>query len=253
LSLYKESIKYSQRSLENLGSPKEYLGIYVLNMDLMGTSYFKLHKIDSSFYCYNQIYNELIEYNQNYKNYKEGFEKYNSPYFNIWLGISKGGLARVMIAKENYEEAIPYLKHNIQQSSIHHQYNDVAKAQNLLAEAYTQLGKSEDAYLLSKDALKNALKKNTLREAIQASKALETYFKQIKRYESAYYYSEKKHFYEREANRAISQSKLLSVTNRLQHEKMEKTITEAENRISQQASTRNLILIISALLLTIFR
>src|SRR5690606_16008525 len=79
----------------------------------------------------------------------------------------------------------------------------------------------------------------------------ETYFKQIKRYESAYYYSEKKHFYEREANRAISQSKLLSVTNRLQHEKMEKTITEAENRISQQASTRNLILIISALLLTI--
>lgn len=251
LSLYNESIRYSQRSLENLGSPKEYLGIYVLNMDLMGTSYFKLHKIDSSFYCYNQIYNELIEYNQNYQNYKEGFDKYNSPYFNTWLGISKGGLARVMIAKENYEEAIPYLKYNIQQSSIHHEYNDVAKAQNLLAEAYTKLGKNQEAYLLSQNALRNSLKKNTLREAIQATKALEFHFKQSGRYDSAYFYSEKKYFYEREASRAINQSKLLSVTNRLQHEKMEKTIAEAENRISQQASTRNLILIICALLLTI--
>jgi len=251
LSLYKESIHFSKKSIENLKSPQENLRIYVLNLDLMGTSYFRLEKIDSSRYCYEQIYKELRNYNLNQNNYKEGFQNYNSHFFNIWLGISQGGIGRVLISEKKYEEAIPYLEYNIAQSKTYDQLNDLAKAENLLAEAYTNLNRNQEAFALRKDALNNALKSNTVREIIVATKGLEQYFKQAGRYDSAYYYNEKKHFYEAQINKAINQSKFLSVTNRLQHEKMQQTIAQAENRINQQTMTRNYILAISALLITI--
>src|SRR5690606_9061542 len=171
--------------------------------------------------------------------------------FNIWLGISQGGIGRVLISEKKYEEAIPYLEYNIAQSKTYDQLNDLAKAENLLAEAYTNLNRNQEAFALRKDALNNALKSNTVREIIVATKGLEQYFKQAGRYDSAYYYNEKKHFYETQVNKAINQSKFLSVTNRLQHEKMQQTIAEAESRINQQTMTRNYILAISALLITI--
>lgn len=251
LSLYKESIHFSKKSIENLKSPQENLGIYVLNMDLMGTSYFRLEKNDSSRYCYDKIYKELRNYNLNQDNYNEGFKIYKSSFFNIWLGISQGGIGRVLISEKKYEEAIPYLDYNIAQSKTHDQLNDLAKAENLLAEAYTHLNQNQKAFALRKNALNNALKSNTVREIISATKGLEQYFKQSGRYDSAYYYNEKKHFYETQVNKAINQSKFLSVTNRLQHEKMQQTIAEAESRINQQTMTRNYILAISALLITI--
>lgn len=251
LSLYKESIHYTKKSLENLKSPTENLGIYILNMDLIGSSYYKLNKIDSSIYYYKEIYNELWKYNQNYKNYKENFGQYNSPFFNVWLGISQGGIGRGLLANEKYEESIPYFEYNILQSRIHDQPNDLAKAQNLLAEAYINLGDKKKSFALRQNAYHNALKSNTIKEILPATIALEKHFKQIGRYDSAYYYSEKKHFYENQVNRVINQSKFLSVTNRLQHEKMEQTIAEAENKIHQQTNTRNIILISTALLLTL--
>lgn len=251
LALYKESIYFSKKSLENLKTPTENLRIYTLNMDLMGTSYFRLNKIDSSRYCYNQIYDELRQYNLFHKNYKEGFQNYDSEFFHIWMGISQGGIGRVLISEKKYNEAISYLDYNIAQSQANDQLSDLAKAQNLLAEVYTNLEQNEKAFRLRRDAFSNALKSNNIREIITATKGLEKHFKQSGRYDSAYYYNEKKHFHEAQVNRAINQSKFLSVTNRLQHEKMQQTIADAESRIIQQTMTRNYILVISALLITI--
>src|SRR5690606_8677020 len=63
LSIYRESIHFINKSLKNLEKPENNLGIYVLNMDLLGSSYYRLNKIDSGMYCYRQIYNQLRDYN----------------------------------------------------------------------------------------------------------------------------------------------------------------------------------------------
>lgn len=249
LSMYRESIHFINKSLKNLEKPENNLGIYVLNMDLLGSSYYRLNKIDSGMYCYRQIYNQLRDYNINYKNYKEGFQNYNSPFFNVWVGISQGGIAKGLVMQEKYDEALPYLEYNVVQSQKYNQPNDVAKAQNLMAEIYFNRNNTPKALELRHSALKNALKKNTLREAIFASRGLEDIFKQQGRFDSAYFYNEKKHFFEKEMSQAINQSKFLSVTNRLQHEKMQNTLEQAEHQITRQTNTRNLILLCSSVIL----
>src|SRR5690606_8978314 len=110
LSMYNESIYYSKKSLKILGSAENNLSSYVWNHDLLGASYYHLNKIDSGMYHYQKIYDQLREYNLNFKNYKEGYNNYDSPYFNIWLGISQGGIAKGLVLQKKYEEAIPYLE-----------------------------------------------------------------------------------------------------------------------------------------------
>lgn len=251
LSMYRESIQFIQKSQENLGSAENNLGIYVLNMDLLGASYYHLRKIDSGNYYYQQIYKQLRHYNTNYTNYKENFKSYNSVFFNVWLGISQGGIAKGLVMQKKYEEAIPYLEYNISQSLIHNQPNDVAKAENLLAEIYTNLNKKDVAFQYRWSALKNAAKRKTLRESIIAAQGLEELYKEKNKFDSAYFYNEQKHLYEREMFQSINHSKFLSVTNRLQHESMQNTIIDAENKITEQKLTRNLILVISVILLSV--
>ncbi len=250
LSMYRESIQFIQKSQINLGSAENNLEIYVLNMDLLGASYYRLEQIDSGSYSYQQIYKQLRHYNRNYKNYHEKFRNYNSPFFNIWMGISQGGIGKGLVMQKKYEEAIPYLQYNISQSQIHDQPNDVSKAENLLAEAYSNLHQNDLAFQYRWSALKNAAKRKTLRESIIAANGLEELYKKKKKFDSAYFYNEQKHLYEREMFQSINHSKFLSVTNRLQHENMQNTILEAENKITEQRLTRNLILVISVILLS---
>ena len=251
LSMYKESIYFSKKSLENLGKPENNLSNYVWNIDLLGASYYRMNQIDSGMYYYKQLDHTMRDYNLNYKNYKEGYGSYDSPFFNVWLGISQGGIAKGLVLQKKYDEAIPYLEYNLHQSQSHNEPNDVAKVQNLLAEVYQQKGEMNLAYQFRWLALNNALKKNTLREAIEASRGLESMYRQNKKFDSAYYYNEQKHNFEKELFQTINQTKFLSVTNRLQHEKMQTAINEAEENINEQKFWRNLILILSFITLAL--
>ncbi len=251
LSMYNESIYYSKKSLKIQGSVENNLNNYVWNMDLLGDSYYRLNKIDSGMYYYQKIYDTLRDYNLNYKNYKEGFSSYDSPFFNVWLGISQGGIAKGLVLKKEYDEAIPRLEYNLKQSQIYNEPNDVAKAQNLLAEVYQNQNQQEKAFEFRWAALKNAKVRNTLREAIIAAKGLETMYKQKNKFDSAYFYNELSHTYETELFKTINHTKFLSVTNRLQHEKMQNAISEAEKNITEQKLARNLILIFSFIILGI--
>lgn len=245
LSMYNESIYYSKKSLKHLGKAENNLSSYVWNKDLLGASYYRLNKIDSGMYHYQNIYDVLLDYNAHFKNYKEGFENYDSPFFNIWLGISQGGIGKGLVLQGKYDEAIPYLEYNLKQSQSHHEPNDVAKVQNLLAEVYQNQNLPEKAFQFRWAALKNAKIRNTLKEAIIASKGLENMYKSSNQFDSAYFYNELSHTFEKELFQTINHSKFLSVTNRLQHEKMQNAISKAEKKISEQKLARNLILIFS--------
>lgn len=245
LSMYNESIYYSKKSLKILGPAENNLSSYVWNHDLLGASYYHLNKIDSGMYHYQKIYDQLRDYNLNFPDYKEGFSNYDSPYFNIWLGISQGGIAKGLVLQKKYEEAIPYLEYNLKQSQIYNQPNDVAKVQNLLAEVYQNQNQAEKAFQFRWAALKNAKIRNTLRESIIAAKGLENLYKQKSKFDSAYFYNELGHSFETELFKSINHTKFLSVTNRLQHEKMQNAISEAEKHITEQRLARNLILIFS--------
>ncbi len=249
LSMYNESIYYSKKSLKIQGSAENNLSNYVWNMDLIGDSYYRLNKIDSGMYHYQKIYDTLRDYNLNYKNYKEGYSSYDSPFFNVWLGISQGGIAKGLVLKKEYDEAIPRLEYNLKQSQIYNEPNDVAKVQNLLADIYQNQNQQEKAFEFRWAALKNSKIRNTLRESIIATKGLETLYKQKNKFDSAYFYNELSHSYETELFKTINHTKFLSVTNRLQHDKMQNAISEAEKNITEQKLARNLILIFSFIIL----
>src|SRR5690606_22293387 len=143
---------------------------------------------------------ELEKYAVNYKNYKEGYDTYDSKLYEIWTGISEGGIGRGLVMQKKYEEAIPYLKHNIEKSEQHRLFGDLAKAQNLLAEVYEQQNSLDSAVLMRKKAYSNASKAPRLRELIVATRGIENLYIQQQRYDSAYFYSKKLHAFESQSN-----------------------------------------------------
>lgn len=246
---YRESIRQGLKSLQIIEKKGEPVFDYSLQMDVLGSCYYELNKVDSGLYYYRKIQDLLAVHKSNPKN---GFNKKDSNLWEVWKGVSDGGIARGLMMKGNYKEAIPFLVSNINSSTRHHQPGDLAKAKNLLAETYFRTRDTKNAIVVWKDAYKLGLELPPgNRYLVSAADGIAKGFKSMNRYDSAYFYLQKKVLFEKNRYNEISQSRLHAVNARLQFEKMENTIKEAEHTIQKQNSNRNLILAGSAGILLI--
>lgn len=246
---YNEAITNIRNCLDNLPHPETNLKIYILSLDMLGTLYDRIQKYDSSSYYYRTIHTTLEHYENNYSNFKEGYHNFDKDYYELWKGIADGGIGRAMVKRGKYEEGEIYLNNNIRISQQYNQKNDIAKALNSLALIDEAKKNYQKAISLRRRAYQNAVESKTDYEIIQSSKALETLYKSINRYDSSYYFTDKKYLAEQRLLNKISETKHQVVQNKLQHENLLHLIDDAEQIIKKQRNTRNFILIGIVLLL----
>src|SRR5690606_27132693 len=120
--------------------------------------------------------------------------------------------------------------------------------QNLMGKIHLHAGETNKAIKLWQQALINCKTYISSVTKIDITKNLSNAYLATKKFDSAYYYSETYNKLSNISLDAINKEKLSVVQSRLQHEKMQNTITEAQTTISKQKTTRNLILVIVFLL-----
>lgn len=239
---YEESLKTGYKILNLLNNKNDYVYALCLQYDIMGASYYELNQIDSGIIYYEKIKNLLAD--------KNGIETHKITHLKqndlkiIWDGVAKGGIARGLITNGMYDEATSLLNENLASSTIYNQYNDLAKTQNLLAIAQLKKGNTKQAIKLWHDARKSAEKlKADNRYLIYVADNLSETYKSMERFDSAYFYLQQKFQYENERFSKINQSRLNAVNMRLQLQKMESKIKDAELTIERQNSNRNIIIL----------
>jgi hypothetical protein len=253
----KEAIENGKECLRILEKPEKNLHIYILTMDMLGTLYFRQNDLVNSIRYYIGIKEALEDYRKNYSNYKEKFDKFDSDYERLWNAIADGGIARVLVSQNKLDDAYPLLMNNLEVSQIYDQKNDVAKVKNILGTYYEKKNNIPAAIKARRKAYELAESSQTTMEMIEASSKLDQVYKNQKQFDSAYYFNNKKHLAQLRLVESISESKIHSITNKLEHEKLVQLFKEAEQTIKQQRNTRNYILysilIVILILLTLYK
>lgn len=242
LNMFEDCIATSKKSQISLQSAKNNLKIFILNLDLLGASFNELNQPDSSIYYYTKIQENLADYNTNYKNYKNNFNKYDSDFFMIWMGISEGRIGQGLAQKGQLDDGIPMINFNIEQSKKYQLTNDVSRAQTALATVYESKNNIKKAISLYQKAFDNATTSSSKKDIIKSAAGLERIYNKQKRYDSAYFYSKIVEFNEQLVRTSITNSKFLTVSNRLKNDNLAAQVSQAKVIINKQILQRNLIL-----------
>jgi DNA-binding CsgD family transcriptional regulator len=248
---YKEATKNGKDCLELMKKPEVNLQIYILTLDMLGTIYFRENKLDSSIYYYQEIHASLKDYRSNFKKYEENFNKFYEDYYGLWKGIADGGIARAYLEKGQIDDALPLIQNNLNFSTQFKEKNDIAKAQNLMGKYLEEKNENYKAIQIRRKAYQNAVESQTHHEIIQACLALDQLYKSIKKYDSAYFFNDKKYLTQLQINESISESKIHTIGHKMQHDKLIRLFNEAEQTIKQERITRNFI-ILGIILLLLF-
>src|SRR5690606_18770434 len=116
------------------------------------------------------------------------------------------------------------------------------KTKNLLGEVYFEKNEFQEALKNWKEsAIIAHREKNNLIEINALEGIIKTY-KFQKKFDSAFFYSEKFHLAREHFLGLISHSKLIETRNRVAFQEMENSVQKAENKIRKQQFTRNLII-----------
>lgn len=244
LEEYEKSLEMGMQSLDLLGKATNNLAVYCLQSDIVALSHYELNNIDSGIYYNKKIKEAIRHYDPDDPGNYMILRAYNSSYVPIWEGVSDGGIARGYLMKGQYDEAISLLVSNIEYATKYNQKNDVAKAKNLLGEAYWGKEDRKSAVKAWNEAFLLASEINHSREQLNAAAQLIDAYKVFGKYDSAsVFYDHYLRLYEQhQAN--LNDSKLTIVNTRLEHENLRNIVQEAEQLISKQQFTRNIIITI---------
>jgi hypothetical protein len=239
---YKQSINYGLKCL-SLNSEKSNSfnpHLQILQTDIVGASYYKLAKLDSSKYFYQQILNTLI----------------NKPdpdpdYQDLWVAIAKGNIGRVLALQNQADKAIPLLNEYLSTSMRLKSLNNVAMGKNTLGTIYLK----NKAYSLALNNFRMAYHYATiegmLSEKVLASKGLADGFRASNQTDSAFAYYALYQQHRDKLIERVNEGKLSAMNARIAFDNMQASLNEAETIISNQRLIRNLILVTIVLLTVI--
>ena len=239
---YQQSIEFGNKCFKLFKNHQKDPLIFCLQSDILGLSHYQKNQIDSGFYHYNNIKNFLDGLKSSNIDYKKINGVTNQDFISIWNGVSNGGIARGLILQKKYDESLPLLFSNLASSEKYNQRGDIAKTKNLLGEVYFEKNEFQKALKNWKEsAIIAHQEKNNLIEINALEGIIKTY-KFQKRFDSAFFYSEKFHLAREHFLGLISHSKLIETKNRVAFQEMENSVQKAENKIRKQRFTRNLII-----------
>lgn len=252
LEEYEESFKYAKIGLELIKNPEAQIINYCMFNDLIAASAYELNDAETGIKHYQNIIDILEKYQSNYKKYKKTYSLHERGFGDIWTAVAQGGIGKGYFLQKKYDEAIPLLNKNIESALKTKQFNDAAKAQNILAQINHMKGYYQTSLKLWKESYqwagKSLYSDKHLREAVNGIS--ESYF-MLKKYDSSYFYNNKYQSLKFENFEKINQKKLNSVNSRIKYEKLRTVLANTNTDLQNQKYIRNLILITSIALIII--
>ncbi len=244
LQEFKESIVFGKRGLELMQSCNSSLQDHILQLDYIGSSFWKSGDPDSTIYYYREI-NRLLS----------GHSFADSNYKKIWAGIVQGGYGMAFYLQKKYDEAIPLLRENVASSDTFHQLDDAAKAINVLGQIHFEKQKYDSALSEWRQGWRWAMTHDDLAKEAFAVKGIRNVYKALGKYDSAYKYNELFHAYRDTMIENISNNRLAAVNTRIEYGNMQGELINEKAYIRHQLHIRNIILagiVVITILLILF-
>jgi hypothetical protein len=239
---YKESISFGRECLtfKNVDVKKWDPRVYLFQLDMIGASYLKLGKSDSSIYFYQQIIDTLKK------------KPDSSPLFQkLWLGIARGNIGHALIMQGHEVQGVPMVKEQLNVGIEIQQFNNAAIAQNVLAAVDFKHHSYESANSKWKSALQYAVKGVDENQQIIALKGIAESFLYLHQADSAQaYYSRYRQLNEKNTA-AINTSKLDRLRSQMAFDNLQSSYDETSDKLSNEKLLRNFILIGVFLLMVI--
>ncbi|MBB2145370.1 hypothetical protein GM921_07740 [Pedobacter sp. LMG 31464] len=238
---YKESISFGRECLtfKNVDVKKWDPRVYLFQLDMIGASYLKLGKCDSSIYFYQQIIDTLTK------------KPDPSPAFQkLWLGIARGNIGHAFIMQGKEAQGLPLVKEQLNVGIENKMLNNAAIAQNILAEVDFKHYNYELANSKWKSALRYAIKGNDENEQISALKGIAESYLYLRQPDSAQVYNNRYQKLKEKQTAEINASKLDRLSSQMAFDNLQGNYDETNNKLSREKLLRNFILI-GIILLTI--
>lgn len=239
---YRQSINYGltclalNREVSKLVDPH----LQILQTDIVGASYFKLGKLDSSKYFYQQILDTLTK------------KPDPSPEFQqLWVAIAKGNIGRVLVLQNQVDKAIPLLNEYLATSKQLKSFNNVTMGENTLGGLYLKMKAYDLALNKFRNSYRYATKEGMLSEMLIASKGLADVFRASNQMDSAFAYYAMHQQYRDSLIEKVNKGKLSAMNASIAFDDMQTNLQQADATISNQRLVRNLILMAMVLLTVI--
>lgn len=239
---YRQSINYGLKFLSF--TKKEKAGtdpnLHILQIDVIGASYFRLGNIDSSKYYYQKLLDTLNKKPNTHPNDQQ-----------LWIAIAKGNLGRILTIQNQDEKALHLIKEHLRVSMQQKVYNNVAMAENNLGTLYLKNKIYNNALPAFKNAYRYAKIQNILKEKVLATKGIADVFRAINQTDSSFAYYALHQKYRDSLIESVNQGKLSAIKASIAFDDMQANLHEANDTISNQKLIRNFILIAIVLLTVI--
>ncbi|MGH2644971.1 MAG: hypothetical protein ACRDE2_13540, partial [Chitinophagaceae bacterium] len=229
---YKQCIRFGRECLILMKSPVSNIENYILQLDLLGASYWNLGNADSTSYYYHQIGKILSGYPVN-----------DSAYLKTWEGIAKGGQGMALFLQKKYTEAKPLLQQNAASSSSLFQWEDAGNAENILARIHFDEKKYDSALVEWKQAWQWATRGNDVVQAKIAVEGIRDTYETTKKYDSAFVYDGVYYTYQDTLIKGLEQYRLAAIQSRIEYSNMQAVLIRDQAYIKHQQHIRNAILL----------
>lgn len=230
---YEQSIRFGREGLSLMKSAVSDPIHYILQLDVLGASYWRLGNADSTRYFYQEIGDVLSRYPVN-----------DSFYMRIWAGIVKGGQGMAFFLQKKYEEAKPLLQQNVTSSCSLGQWEDAAKAENILARIHFAEKKYDSALVAWRNAWQWAIRGNDLIQAKTAVGGIRDTYEITKEYDSAFVYDGLYYTYQDTLIKGFEQYRLAAIQARIEYSNIQADLIKDQAYIKHQRHIRNAILLV---------
>ncbi len=238
---YRQSIQYGLECLSFINTDREHWlkRIYVLQLDILGACYKKLHKYDSAIYYYQKILDTLQA------NPDTGATR------NLWTGIAKGNIGHCLVLQKQYEKGIPMIKEYVQSSLEAHYPFNVAMASCFLADAYNAQGLYQPALSAWQQAYFYADTSQPEQYLLEATQGIAHIYKNAGEVDSAYYYYDRYHRFADVFDEYLDATRLSAINARMNFDTLQEHLRLSKEALGRSKVILQLTIAASILLLAI--
>ncbi|HMR91029.1 MAG TPA: hypothetical protein PKC69_01895 [Chitinophagaceae bacterium] len=238
---YRQSIQYGLECLSFINTDREHWlkRIYILQLDILGAAYKKLHKYDSTVYYYQKILDTLQA------------DPDTGLIHNLWVGIAKGNIGHSLVLQKQYAAAIPLIQEYIRHSLAANYPGNVAMGSAFLADAWYAQGLYAPALQAWQQAYHYSDTANPEQYLLEATKGMADIYRKTGKADSAFYYYDLYRAFEYELDERLDASRLSAINARIDSENLQEHLTQSRAALSRSRSVLQLTIAGSILLLTI--
>jgi hypothetical protein len=231
---YRESVSFGRECLlfKNVEVKKWDARVYLFQLDIIGASYLKLGKCDSSIYFYQQIIDTLLK------------KPDPLPFMQkLWPSIAKGNIGHALIMKGQEAQGLPMVKEQLRVGLETGQFNNAAIAQNVLAAVdfkHQNYGLANQKW---KAALRYAIKGLVEEQQVIALKGISESYLYLQQPDSARLYADRYQQLNERRMAAVNAIKLDRLRSQMAFDNLQNNYSETNYKLSREKLLRNFILI----------